>query len=167
MLGLVTGLSAFMIATALFAWMSPTIVGLVLAILLSWASGQLALGLWLKRHGFLMTPEEGAPPPIALRANELQAEFDKAGYDDADALKALHAEPELRHAHELMLPQVQSLAVAARSSRTGPSPRPSFVDAETIEDATIWLKPKERMVVLHDRALIGLLAALLPAKAET
>ena len=74
-LGLVTGLSAFMIATALFAWMSPTIVGLVLAIPLSWASGQLAIGL--------------------------------------------------------------------------------------------WLKPKERMVVLHDRALIGLLAALPPAKAET
>jgi len=41
-----------------------------------------------------------------------------------------------------------------------------LVDAETIEDAAIWLKPKERMVVLHDRALIGLLAALPPAKVE-
>jgi membrane glycosyltransferase len=164
-LGLITGVSAFMIATSLFAWMSPTIVGLVLAIPLSWASGQLALGLWLKRHGFLMTPEEGAPPPIALRANELQAEFEKAGYDDSDALKALHAEPELRHAHELMLPQVQS----RRRGEIEPDravAQAKLVDAETIEDAAIWLKPKERMVVLHDRALIGLLAALPPAKAE-
>ncbi len=164
-LGLVTGLSAFMIATALFAWMSPTIVGLVLAIPLSWASGQLALGLWLKRYGLLTTPEEGAPPAIALRANELQAEFEKAGFDEADALKALHAEPELRHAHELMLPQVQS----RRRGEIEPDravAQAKLVDAETIDDAAIWLKPKERMVVLHDRALIGLLAALPPAKVE-
>ena len=33
-------------------------------------------------------------------------------------------------------------------------------DAECIEDAIDWLKPKERMVVLHDRALIDMLARL-------
>ena len=31
-----------------------------------------------------------------------------------------------------------------------------LVDAETIADALTWLKPKERMVVLHDRALLNL-----------
>jgi membrane glycosyltransferase len=35
-----------------------------------------------------------------------------------------------------------------------------LVDAETIEDALEWLKPKERMVVLHDRALLNLLVQL-------
>jgi membrane glycosyltransferase len=35
-----------------------------------------------------------------------------------------------------------------------------LIDAETVADAVIWLKPKERMVVLHDRALLGLLANL-------
>jgi membrane glycosyltransferase len=94
LLGLVAGLSAFMIATSLFAWMSPTIVGLVLAIPLSWASGNLALGLWLKRRGLLITPEEGDPPAIALRANTLQAEFAQAGHDDSDGLAALHARPD-------------------------------------------------------------------------
>src|SRR5690606_8146561 len=44
-LGIVTGVSAFLISTSLFAWMSPTILGLVLAILLSWLSGTLAVGL--------------------------------------------------------------------------------------------------------------------------
>ena len=29
-----------------------------------------------------------------------------------------------------------------------------LVDAETIDEALAWLKPKERMVVLHDRALL-------------
>jgi membrane glycosyltransferase len=161
-LGLVAGVSAFMIATSLFAWMSPTIVGLLLAIPLSWASGQLALGLWLKRHKLLVTPEEGEPPAVALRANALQAEFDEAGFDDADGLRALHADAALRHAHELMLPQGQS----RRRGEIEPDravAQAKLVDAETIDDAAIWLKPKERMVVLHDRALVGLLASL-PAK---
>ena len=38
-------------------------------------------------------------------------------------------------------------------------------DAETIEDACAWLKPKERVAVLADRALIALLARL-PTAAE-
>jgi membrane glycosyltransferase len=159
LLGLVAGLSAFMIATTLFAWMSPTIVGLVLAIPLSWASGNLALGLWLKRRGLLMTPEEGDPPAIALRANTLQAEFAQAGFDDADGLTVLHADPMLRATHEAMLPQVQP----RRRGEIEPDravAQAKLIDAETIADAAIWLKPKERMVVLHDRALLGLLANL-------
>ncbi len=159
MLGLIAGFSAFMIATSLFAWMSPTIVGLVLAIPLSWASGQLALGLWLKRYNLLVTPEEGAPPAIALRANALQAEFATAGHDDADGLLALHADQALRAAHECMLPQVQP----RRRGEIEPEravAQAKLIDAETISDAAIWLKAKERMVVLHDRALLGLLANL-------
>jgi membrane glycosyltransferase len=158
-LGVVTGISAFMIATSLFAWMSPTIVGLVLAIPLSWASGQLALGLWLKRHKLLVTPEEGDPPAVALRANALQAEFDAAGFDDADGLRALHADPALREVHELMLPA----SPPRRRGEIEPDravAQAKLVDAETIDDAAIWLKPKERMVVLHDRALVALLASL-------
>ncbi|WP_082609848.1 glucans biosynthesis glucosyltransferase MdoH [Bosea sp. Root381] len=158
-LGVVTGLSAFMIATSLFAWMSPTIVGLVLAIPLSWASGQLAIGLWLKRHKLLVTPEEGEPPAVALRANALQAEFDEAGFDDADGLRALHADPALREAHEAMLPA----NAPRRRGEIEPDravAQAKLVDAETIDDAAIWLKPKERMVVLHDRAMVALLASL-------
>ncbi len=164
MLGVVTGISAFMIATSLFAWMSPTIVGLVLAIPLSWASGQLAIGLWLKRHKLLVTPEEGEPPAVALRANALQAEFDAAGFDDADGLRALHADPALREAHEMMLPDSQPRRRGEIEADRALA-QAKLVDAETIDDAAIWLKPKERMVVLHDRALVALLAALPGARA--
>ena len=162
-LGVVTGISAFLIATSLFAWMSPTIVGLVLAIPLSWASGQLAIGLWLKRHKLLVTPEEGDPPAVALRANALQAEFDAAGFDDADGLRALHADPALREAHEAMLPE----SAPRRRGEIEPDravAQAKLVDAETIDDAAVWLKPKERMVVLHDRALVSLLASLPDAR---
>ena len=37
-------------------------------------------------------------------------------------------------------------------------------DADSAEEAARWLRPKERSVVLHDRALIALLARL-PASA--
>ncbi len=164
LLGLVTGISAFLIATSLFAWMSPTIVGLVLAIPLSWASGQLAIGLWLKRRKLLYTPEEGDPPAVALRANALQAEFAAAGFDDADGLRALHAEPALREAHEAMLPEAPPRRRGEIEADRAVA-QAKLVDAETIDDAAIWLKPKERMVVLHDRALVALLASL-PAERQ-
>ena len=41
-----------------------------------------------------------------------------------------------------------------------------LVDAETIEDAVDWLHNKERMVVLHDRALLDMLVNLKPKPAE-
>jgi membrane glycosyltransferase len=163
-LGVFTGIVAFMIATSLFAWMSPTILGLLLAIPLSWASGQLAIGLWLKRHKLLVTPEEGAPPAIATRANELQREFALLRHDDEDGLQALHRHRDLFDAHDAMLPTAP------------PRPRGQFeteravaqaklVEATTIDEAMAWLKPKERMVVLHDRALLFLLRQLdQPAK---
>ena len=95
-LGLVAGIAAFAIATSLFLWMAPTILGLVLAIPISWASGQLDLGLALKRRGLLMTPEERDPPAIAARAGDLAARNAARGLDEADALQALHADPDAR-----------------------------------------------------------------------
>jgi membrane glycosyltransferase len=158
-LGVFTGIVAFMIATSLFAWMSPTILGLLLAIPLSWASGQLAIGLWLKRRGLLLTPEEGAPPAIATRANALQQEFARQRFDDADGLLALHQNAELMEAHASMLPamsprqrgQIEADRAVAQAK---------LVEATSIDEAMAWLKPKERMVVLHDRALLFLLGQL-------
>lgn len=158
-LGIVTGISAFMIAPSLFAWMSPTIVGLLLAIPISWGSGLLTVGLALKRVGLLLTPEETSPPPIATRANELQQEFARNAFDDTDAIAAIHADAAARAWHEAMLP-----ALPPRRRGDIDADRAlaeaKLVDAETIDDAVAWLKPKERMVVLHDRALLALLAQL-------
>ncbi len=159
LLGLVAGVAAFAIATSLFLWMSPTILGLVLAIPISWASGQLAYGLALKRRGLLVTPEERDPPAVALRAGELAARNAEAGLDEADALHALHAEPALAEAHAGML--------------APPAPRPrgriepdrvlaeaKLGEAESLAEAASWLGPKERMALLHDPALVARLARL-------
>ena len=158
-LGLVAGISAFAIATSLFLWMSPTILGLVLAIPISWASGQLFLGLALKRAGLLMTPEEREPPAIATAAKAIEARNAALGYDDADGLRALHADPDLQAGHLVFLPP------AERRSRGAPQAdhvmaQAKVVEAETIDEAAEWLNAKEKMVLLHDRALLDRLARL-------
>ncbi|MFL5197487.1 MAG: glucans biosynthesis glucosyltransferase MdoH [Microvirga sp.] len=160
-LGLLTGVSAFMIATSLFLWMSPTIVGLVLAIPLSWLSGRLGAGLALKRLGLLMIPEETRTPPVVERANALLVENRRLGFDDADGLLALYQDTRLRQSHEAMLPP----AAARRRGDIDPErviAQAKIMDAATIHDAAHWLKPKERMVVLHDRALLDQLTRLKP-----
>jgi membrane glycosyltransferase len=154
-LGLLTGIAAFLIATSLFLWMSPTIVGLLLAIPLSWLSGRLGAGLALKRLGLLLTPEETRPPPIATRANALQGRNAAFGFDGADGLTALYSDPVLREQHEAMLPPNRARRRGEIETDRALA-EAKLVDAESIDDVLAWLKPKERMVVLHDRALLNL-----------
>ena len=164
-LGVITLFAAALISPSLVGWMSPTIAGLVLSIPLSWASGQLWIGLGMKRIGLLRTPEETSPPQVVARANALAAELARAGHDHDDALLAIHADPALRAMHEAYLPEkprhrlgdvdVDAAVAAAKLN-----------DAESIEDACAWLKPRERVAVLADRSLIAMLARLPSAVKE-
>ncbi|AWM87198.1 glucans biosynthesis glucosyltransferase MdoH [Microvirga sp. 17 mud 1-3] len=158
-LGALTGISAFMIATSLFLWMSPTILGLLLAIPLSWLSGQLGAGLALKRLGLLRTPEEHEPPAIAVRANELQQRNTSFGFDDQDGLFALCCDRELRERHaEMLSPASRRKRGEIETDRALAEAK--LTDAETVEEALGWLKPKERMAILKDPALLTRLVEL-------
>ncbi|MGL4637743.1 MAG: glucans biosynthesis glucosyltransferase MdoH [Beijerinckiaceae bacterium] len=163
-LGLMTGISAFLIATSLFAWMSPTIVGLLLAIQISWASGQLSIGMWLKKRGILLTPEETAPPEIVTDANKLSQELAAKGLDECDAIALLHADPAMRAHHIDMLPAAEKRARGVFSPERAMA-ETKLAEANHLEEVTQWLHPKERSVVLTDRALLSILARL-PATAK-
>jgi membrane glycosyltransferase len=164
LLGVITLFAAALISPSLVVWMSPTIAGLILAIPLSWASGNLTLGLAMRRMGLLRTPEETSPPAVVERANMLAAELALTGDDHDDALQAIAADPALRAVHESFLAEAPrrrrgdvdiEIAVAAAKLN----------DAQTLEDARAWLSPRERVAVLGDRALIAMLARL-PSAAE-
>ena len=164
LLGVITLFAAALISPSLVLWMSPTIAGLVLSIPLSWASGQLWIGLGLKRIGLLRTPEETSPPAVVVRANALADELARVGRDHEDGLVAVHSDLAFRAVHESFLPERPrhrlgdvdvDMAVATVKLN----------DAETLEDACAWLKPKERVAVLGDRGLIAMLARL-PHAAE-
>ncbi|RFB80614.1 glucans biosynthesis glucosyltransferase MdoH [Methylovirgula sp. 4M-Z18] len=164
-MGIVTLIAGLMISPSLVAWMSPTIAGLVLAIFISWASGQKSIGLFLRRLGLLTTPEELVPPPIAVRANALAEELAQLGLDDADGLAVIHDDPTFRDIHDAFLP-------VSKPRRRGDIETERAVaeaklnDARDLTEAVAWLKPKERMVVLHDRALIDVLARLPATSAD-
>jgi membrane glycosyltransferase len=159
LLGLITLFAAMLISPSLVIWMSPTIFGLIFSIPLSWASGNLALGLGLRRMGLLRTPEETSPPHVVQRSNALAAELALTGGDYDDALQAIWADPALRAAHESFLAEsprrrrgdidVETAVAAAKLN-----------DAQTIEDARAWLNGRQRLAVLGDRALIAMLARL-------
>ena len=158
-LGFLTLIVALMLSTSLAAWMSPTIVGLILAIPLSWASGKLALGMAMRRMGLLVTPEEGDRPRVASRAAEIEEQPGRKFNEHVNALVAIHQNPILRDAHEKMLPPVtrrqRGEIYAERLIAEA-----KLIDATCIDDAVAWLKPAERMVILHDRALIDMLTRL-------
>ena len=158
-MGFLTLVAGLLISPSLVVWMSPTIAGLLLAIFMSWASGQLSIGLWLKRWHLLLTPEEAAPPPIATRANALASQLAGLGQDEADGLAVLHEDASFRECHETFLPAGQRRKRGDISNERALA-EAKLNDAETLEDAMAWLAPRERMVVLHDRALLALLARL-------
>ena len=159
-LGVVTLFAGAAIAPSLVAWMSPTIAGLLLAIPLSWGSGHLGSGLFLKRFGLMLIPEETNVPPIATAARTHGTRLSELGVDKGDALTALH-DPDFFREHDRMLP------ASARRPRGEPEPdrvmaAAKLTEADTLADAIAWLTPKEKTVLLHDRALLAL-AARLPA----
>ncbi len=158
-LGIVSGLSAFMISTSLFLWMSPTILGLVLAIPLSWLSGQLGLGLVLKRLGLLMTPEEAVPPPIAQQTMDAQERNERLIVDEKGALPALKADTALASAHLAMLPP-QEVRPKGTINADFAVAEHKLEDAGSVEELARWIKPKEAMALLHNKALFQRFLAL-------
>jgi membrane glycosyltransferase len=163
-LGAITLVTALLISPSLAAWMSPTIAGLLLAIPLSWASSKLTAGLVLKRAALLLTPEETTPPPIAERSNRIAAELSTTGHDNDDGIAALHADPDFRVFHESILPKVEPHVRGVIDPDRAVA-EAKLNDAQSIEELIRWLKPRERMVVLHDRALIDMLVRL-PTECE-
>lgn len=153
-LGLITLVAGLLIAPSLVAWMSPTIAGLCLAAVLSWGTGQLSLGLALKRWGLLLTPEETTPPSIAARAGELRTALQSTIGPPTDALRAIHGDPDLRELHERFLPPPIERARGDISGSTAVASA-KLDDALSVNDAVAWLGPAERMALLQNRSLLS------------
>ena len=167
LLGVFAGISAFLIATSLFLWMSPTIVGLAARdpAVLAQRPARRRAGAEARR-ACCMTPEERRPPPIATRANELAGRNARARLSTTrTASLALYARSAPARAARGDAAAAADRAGAARSTPDRALAEAKIVEAETIDEAALWLKPKERMVVLHDRALLDLAMRLKGAAA--
>jgi membrane glycosyltransferase len=158
-MGFVTLVTGFLISPSLVAWMSPTILGLVLAIFLSWSTGLLNVGLAFRRVGLLLTPEEQTKPPLVAHANDLAQRLASETTGGAERAEALYADPKFWAYHLAWLPNPPRL----RNGDISPEwalAEAKLDEAETRSEALSWMKPKERMAVLQDRGLLTRLLAL-------
>lgn len=158
-MGVLTLTAGLLIAPSLVAWMSPTILGLILAIFLSWGTGLLSSGLAFRRAGFLLIPEERQTPPVVARAKEFTQAFESLAGEKPEGLRALYEDQQFRAFHAACLPR--------RPKRWHGNITPEWAladaklsDAETFGEAISWLHPKERMAVLQDAELIARLVSL-------
>lgn len=156
--GLFLALAAYGVSFSLFAWMTPVIVGLLLAIPLTQWSASTGAGRWLRRCKLLLVPEESAPPAILLRANELVASF-AADVAATSALTRLFADAALVAAHRALLPEapprrrgdVDATRVVAVAK---------VADCATLVEAEAVLTRQETMALLCDREGFERLATL-------
>lgn len=155
--GVVVSVVLAYVSLPLFAWMSPALAGLVLALPLSAASGSVSLARFLKWLGLLAVPEEIEIPPVIARRDEIEAQLEPvvAGV----TIGRLIEDDLARQRH--------FLGVSARPAATRGHPdvmlmtaRAKLDDAHTVAEALGWLSPPERLALLGDRELFQLLLRL-------
>jgi membrane glycosyltransferase len=85
LLGVIWGAVILMLAPRFIWWMMPVLAGLLLSAFLTVLSSRVDLGVALRRHGLLLTPEEtSTPPELAAMQRALRqspAEIAHAGAD--------------------------------------------------------------------------------------
>jgi membrane glycosyltransferase len=144
--GILLATAAYLVSWSLFLWMTPVILGLLLAIPLAALTANARLGRRFRRWGLLHVPEEGEPPAILVRANDLAAVFERL-LPEARAIARLSGDPELQQAHRSMIEN--------RPRRRGEVDADLVVGMAKLEDAQT---PDEAGSLLNDKELVALLA---------
>jgi membrane glycosyltransferase len=157
--GVILASAAYAISPPFLAWMSPVVLGLLLAIPMSAATARQKLGRIARRLGLLITPEETELPVVLQRANELAGELAPRRPGRADVLDWMACDAELRALHTELLSttaerrrgeyDVDLLLGLAKLN-----------DADSIEEASSLLSDREKLAVLGSRAGIGRLSQL-------
>lgn len=159
--GVLLAVAAYEVSFSLFAWMTPVIVGLLLAIPLAQWSASPAAGHWLRRMKLLLVPEESSAPDILLRANALVGTFVREDRPNS-AFATLFSDPALVAAHRAMLP-------TATERRRGEIDAAlviglaKFDDCASLTEADAMLTRQEKMAVLGDARGVDRLARLTAA----
>jgi membrane glycosyltransferase len=151
--GLTTAAAAWFLSPMIMAWLSPCLIGLVLAAPLSRASGSRRIGEALWRMGLLATPEEHGPPRIL---QDLRSRSSCTPPLPKDGILALATDGAVRDAH---------FRWARPAPRRRGAPDAAYLtaaekiaEAETLEEALAWLDASERVHVAGHPALVeGLL----------
>jgi membrane glycosyltransferase len=156
--GVVVSVVLLYVSPALFAWMSPALLGLVCALPLSAASGSVLLAKIGRFLGFLVVPEEVAVPRVIALRDEAEQRLEELL--DGVTIERLLSDEIARQRH--------FAAVLPRPPATRGHPDVMFItaraklgDAHTAAEALSWLSPPEKLAVLGDRDLFHVLVRLI------
>jgi membrane glycosyltransferase len=148
--GVALAVAAYNVSPGLLAWLSPVVLGLVLAIPVSAVTGWQGLGKVVRRLGLLATPEGIEPPAVVRRANELTCDWATTRPQMPDAFVRLASDVQLRALHAAMLPttherpkgeyDVDLLLGLAK-----------LEDADSLEEASVLLSNREKLAILGNR----------------
>ncbi|HET9599469.1 MAG TPA: glucans biosynthesis glucosyltransferase MdoH [Anaeromyxobacteraceae bacterium] len=156
--GLALALVAYEISWQMLAWLSPAVVGMLLAVALSKLVASERAGLALQRAGLLRTPEESQVPAISLAVDEIVPLYREA-LGRTPRLADVVADRDLLERHLALTDRAPARpgrsvdaveAVAEKKIRI----------ARDVDDAVALLTPEERGRVQAQRSLLGLLCAL-------
>ncbi|HQS46701.1 MAG TPA: glucans biosynthesis glucosyltransferase MdoH [Xanthobacteraceae bacterium] len=158
LLGIALGVVAYLIAAPLFWWMSPVILGLVLAVPLVALTALRGAGTGLRRLGLLMVPEERTPPQVLEQAGAI-AERLAVELREGEAVARLRGDAGLRAAHLAFLPD----GGARRRGDHSPErlvARAKIADAASLPEALRALSAREKAAALGDGEALAALLAL-------
>ncbi len=140
LLGVTMAAAAYAISIPLLLWMSPVIVGLVLAIPIG-----MLTSARLSAANLFATPEDRHPPPLLSRANELSLSADR---DRRGALRELRENDELLRQHLQSIPS-PARRKPARINVPLATAREKIELCETFEEAMDFLDRQETLAVLN------------------
>jgi membrane glycosyltransferase len=148
--GVILAVVAYTVSPVLLAWMAPVVLGLVLAIPVSVATGWPALGHLVRRLGLLLTPEERHPPAVLQRAHELACAWATACPQRTDILACVTREAQLRALHTMLLPPMHERRKGEHDADVllGLA---KLDDADSLEEAAALLSQREKFAVLGHR----------------
>jgi membrane glycosyltransferase len=150
LIGLAMAASASAVSLPLLLWMAPVVIGLLLCIPIARLSSRVS------HTGLFRTPEETAPPPVLLRAEEFAT---AAGEAAMSPLLELANDRQLLESHLANLPGEEQrnrgqidphLAIA----------RAKIEDAETFDEVLGYLTARETLAVLNSRAMLTTVCAM-------
>jgi len=155
--GLATSAGLMFLSLPLLAWMAPALLGLVLALPLSAASGSVFLAKLARWFGFFAIPEEVEIPAVVRRRDELSQEL-AAALQGATIEHLLGDEPARQRHFGAVLPRPP--AQRGKPDVAYLTARAKLADARNVHEALGWLSAPERLAVLSDHDLFHVLVRL-------
>src|SRR5262245_2039770 len=155
--GLATSAGLMFLSLPLLAWMAPALLGLVLALPLSAASGSVIFAKIARFFGFFTIPEEVEIPAVVRRREEIAAELATAL--QAATIEHLLGDEVARQRHfAVVLPRPP--AQRGKPDVAYLTARAKLADARNVHEALGWLAAPERLAVLSDHDLFHVLVRL-------